>query len=107
MQLAINIADTKHQALLFVARASLRVADRLLRSSFKGFRAGYLPLGILRIATRIAENLRRFSLRCWDLSREPSRLAAEDSEERKPLPECLSRLLAAPAGKATRMPVRH
>lgn len=107
MQLAINIADTKHQALLFVARASLRVADRLLRSTFRGFRAGYLPLGLLRIASRIAEKLQRFSLRCWDLSREPSRSAAVDSEERKPLPKCLTRLLEAPAGKPTRMPVRH
>jgi hypothetical protein len=107
MQLAINIADTKHQALLFVARASLRVADRLLRSTFRGFRAGYLPLGILRIANRIAEKLRRLSLRCWDLSRGPSRLATVDSEERKPLPECLTRLLAAPPGKPTRMPARH
>lgn len=101
------LADWKQPSMLLLALASLRIAERSLHVAFKGFRAGYVPLGILRVTSYVTGTLRRLSLRCWDVSRSPPPRAAGDSERRKPLPECLTRLLKESSGATTHTAARH
>jgi hypothetical protein len=96
MKLTNYLAGSKRFVLITLARISLRIADRLLRFSFRGFRAGYLPLGILRATSRTAGRLQRLSLRVWTASTGRPRLPDESSEARKPLPESLTQLLQQP-----------
>lgn len=107
MKLANYLAGSKRFALIFLARTSLRIASRLLHVAFKGFRAGYLPLGVLRAASGTAGRLQRFSLLCWGTSTGRPRPSVRKAEDRKPLPQCLTQLLQAQVSDRARSRGRH